>query len=197
MTRSHFSEANPPEFVEYMGQKYRLKKAALPAKSAEQKMGQVERAMTRLEQQGYPANLTPKLQKDWTINPDDLLESVDNLDSTPYLIMWNPITSELLFTSDADVNAPAHVFLHHRHKNTVTKYADAGYDDWIRGVYDSSKNEVAIYKWEPLSRYMMFLDSRMRRHADRLQREGTQAFKRMLEMHGAGSHTVRMKSANR
>jgi len=177
-----------------MGKKYRLKKGAMPAKQAEQKVSQVDRAMNRVSQQGYPIVLPPKMKSEWTINSNDLIESVDTKGGKPFLIMWNPITSELLMASDEDINAPLHVFLHKRFKDNVVQYQDSGYDDWVRAFYDNSIDEIAVYAWGPLLKYIPFLDGKERRYADRLQSEGNKAFQRMLEMHGAGSHKLRMKS---
>jgi len=174
----------------------KLRQAAMPAKAAEQKLRQVESAMIRVQQQGYPAKPTPMIAKKWTMNPNDILASTDSEGSTPLLIMWNPITAELLLTSEEDVNAPLHTMLHRRHRNDIIEYADSGYDDWVRGVYSKDSNEVAVYKWGPLLKYMMFMDDRERRYADKLQKEGNEAFKRMLEMNGAASHRVRMKSSS-
>jgi hypothetical protein len=177
---TQFNACSMPEFLVYRGRSYKLRCAAPPARPANQKLEQVAQALASLEQGGYQIKLPPKMQKSWTINHNDLLKSVDAMDGSPMLLMWNPITSELLMGSDLDVNAPLHSILHSRNKKDLQTYPDANYADWVRGLYDGGLNKLIVYKWEPLNRYFVRLSEEDRERARQLQKLGVKAFGKLL-----------------
>lgn len=186
--RSHFSETNPPEFIEYQGQRYRLREGAMPARQAEQKLEQVTRALARTERQSYPAHLLPSIKAQWNI-ASNLMESTDKESgNTPELVMWNPLTDELLISGESNF---FHVDLHRDYENEITSYAGAGYDDWARFfVADSDPKLLYLHPWDPLMLHSRYYSAPQKRQSSSLQRSGQKAAKRMLYFKGVRGYTI-------
>ena len=184
-----FSETDPPEFIEYQGSRYRLKKAAMPAKQAEQKLAQIERSLDRTAQQGYPAHPLSKMKDEgWKIDPKDVLSSVGATGEVPKVIMWNPLTDDLLMSDD---NEEFHVDLHERYKGDVSSYPGYSYDDWVRAyMSESDPNHWVAYAWGPLLEHMPYFSNSQRKQAYRLQTEGAKAFKRMVSTRAGSKYNL-------
>ena len=196
-----FSKTSPPEFVEYRGHKYRLKKAAIPARQADQKLDQVARAMSRIEQQGYNAELLPALKRDWSIDTENLMASEGRRHgTTPHFVMWNPLTNELLLAEEEDFSL--HKDLYAAHENNVVSYPSAQYEDWARGFIKSDrvatddgytwKDALIYWKWTPLHRdHLYYLSGSQRREAERLTSKSRGIFKKLMDALGTGDMVVK------
>jgi len=185
----HFSASKPPVFIKYMGKKYRLKQSAIPAREAERKLEQVSAAIGRLERTGYPMLPVSTLTEEWTIDPKNIMNSKDEEGDSPLLIMWNPLTTELLLASEN--HTIFHADLHTKYMSSLRSYENPGYDDWVRAYTKKYANHhINVHEWNPLQDYWYYYNASQRRRVESLQRKGVEYFKRMLEMHGAGKYTV-------
>ncbi len=188
--RERFSKTNPPEFVEYRGYKYRLKKAAMPVKQAEQKLAQVARAVDRIGSQGASADLIPTQKGRWDINPSNLLDSVGKrYDEPPYLIMWNPLSAELMLAEESDFRF--HMDMYEKYSPSLVSYPGANYDDWVRGyVVEDKDDEVRVWEWLPLYHFLSYFSPREYQEATSFHRRGARLFEKMLAAKGASSVSV-------
>lgn len=175
-----------PKIVHYRGKLYRLVEAVMPAKAAEVKLKSLSSAVAR-EPTARIVNAD-----EWDLGVGGILDLTNKKDGGgPMLVMWNPVTSEMLISSARDVDIAMHSELFKRHRGKLRDYPLPHFRDWARGSIDTTANEVVLWKWDPLLEYIVYLSSpNERAEMDRIHKQGLDAFKNVLSDLGAGRFRV-------
>jgi len=176
-----------PNIVQYRGRTYRLVEAVMPAKAAEVKMNQLRGAVERAPQ----ARVVNSDQ--WDLGEGGILDITSKKDGgSPMLVMWNPITSEMLISSSKDTNIALHSDLFKRNRGKLKDYPLPHIRDWVRSSIDSSTKEIVLWPWDPLFAHVVYLNTpRELTEMERIHAKGLTAFKQVMTDLGAGSYKFR------
>jgi len=175
-----------PMRVRFQGRVYQLVDAlyGMEAKRAPMKMRQLEGAMGRTPS-GKLVN-----RDDWDVGADGLLDATNTKDGgTPMLVMWNPVTSEVIMSSDRDLDVFHHSKLFKKMRPKLRDYPLPHFRDWVRASVNQTEKKVVMWPWDPLMEYAMWLQTDgERRHMDALHKKGNPAFQQLLANLGSGDY---------
>lgn len=178
--------ALPPQRVRFQGRVYRLVDAlyGMEAKRAPMKVRQLEGAMGRAPS----SNLVSS--DDWEVGDSGLLDATNIKDGgAPMLVMWNPVTSEVIMSSDRDLDAFHHSALFKRMRPKLKDYPLAHFRDWVRASVNQTEKKVVMWPWDPLTEYAMWMQTDgERRHMDAIHKKGNPSFERLVAGLGSGAY---------
>ncbi len=178
--------SSPPLKVRFQGRVYQLVDAlyGMEAKRAPMKVRQLEGATGRAP--------TGKLvnRDDWDVGAEGLLSATSTKDDgKPMLVMWNPVTSEIIMSSDRDLDVYHHSKLFTRMRPKLRDYPLSNFRDWVRSSVNQTEKKVVMWPWEPLVEYSMWMQTDgERRHMDALHKKGNPAFERLIASLGSGDY---------
>ncbi len=176
-----------PLKVRFQGRVYQRVDAlyGMEAKRAPMKVRQLEGAMGR-SPSGKLVN-----RDDWDVGAGGLLDATNTKDGgKPMLVMWNPVTSEIIMSSDRDLDAFFHGALFKIMRSKLRDYPLPHFRDWVRASVDQDAKKVVMWSWEPLVEYSMWLQTDgERRQMDALHKKGNPAFQRLTADLGSGDYS--------
>jgi len=176
-----------PKLLRFKGAVYQLVEAVMPAKAAEVKVRQLQRAVAR------PPTAKMVNSSDWVPGEGGILSSVSTKDDgLPMLVMWNPITSEMMMSSDKNLSIITHSDLFKKMRPQLKDYPFSHIRDWVRASVDQSKKEVALWPWQPLLEHVMYLQSpEDLRQMESIHARGNPVFEQLIQELGSGNYSFR------
>lgn len=175
-----------PAFLRFRGAVYQLVEAVMPAKAAEVKLRQLQRAVER------PPSAKLINAGTWTPGEKGILTSVHQDGGLPMLVMWNPVTSEMIMSSDKDLDIYHHGALFKKMRPQLKDYPFPHMRDWVRASVDQDKKEIALWPWQPLLEHVVYLQSpEDQKQMEAVHSKGNPAFERLIQELGSGDYTFR------
>ena len=162
--------------VQYRGRSYRLIEAVMPAKAAEVKMKSLGSAVARENPSARVVNAD-----EWEMGEGGILDLKSKMDGgSPMLVMWNPVTSEMLISSDME-NVVTHTELFKKHRGKLRDYPIPHFRDWARATVNATGGGARLWKWDPLLEHVVYLSSpREQSEMGRIHKKGLESFKKVL-----------------
>lgn len=172
--------------VVYRGKTYRLVEAVMPAKAAEVKVKSLSNAVAR-EPRARVVNAS-----DWAMGEGGILDITNNIDGgEPLLVMWNPVTTEMIISSDRDLAVAIHSDLFKKYRSRLKDYPLPHFRDWARASLDTTKGSARLWRWDPLLEHIVYLNSPQDQvEVERIHKQGLNAFKQVLTDLGVHSVSV-------
>jgi len=178
---------NLPRVIRFQGHIYLRVEAVMEARAAEFKMRQLQTATDRAPRAKL-VNLA-----DWDVGEAGVLSAINTKDSgLPMLLLWNPVTSEFLMSSDRDLDVVNHSEFFKKMQNKVKDYPLPNIRDWVRASVDQSSKVVTLWPWEPLLGYSVYLhDAHEKRQVKQVQAKANPMFEQLVSELGSGNYSFR------
>lgn len=176
---------NPPRTVRFQGHVYRRVEAVMPAKAAEVKVRQLLNATGRA-----PSAKLVNLDE-WDVDEKGLLAATNTKDGgKPMLVMWNPVTAELLMSSDKNLNIVHHWDLFKKLRPKLKDYPLPHVRDWVRASVEQDSKRIRLWPWEPLLEHIVYLQSSgEQRQMNEIHSKANRSFERLISELGSAGYS--------